>query len=660
MIQKINVVLLIIFILIFIKFNEFDYSNQKYSFFSDLTRENVDNNNINLFKSNFSLIIPINKEIFNIDNIYFKLTNCSYIYNFRFNIIKVEYNILFYFKNSSFIHPSDLALHYDLHLICHIQEIESNLIIDSIAFLYQNKYFKCIEFVNINEKINFGIIIYKQKNKNFNEANCINNTYYFFNNDAFNYNNEYFKSNKYNQFFYPLFIQKEFYLNNKNISSTLKYLYIQKPVCNTIKNILSPNNEWKFLNIFNHYFCLCRGINCLHHFFLNKNNSTQICKYKFYLNLLEENKNLYNKTDYLLADFPYDSGSLDDAYYVFKKLINLKKNAYYMTINKNILKKKHITFSTNIIKYNFINGDFLEKYFSLLLRLKAVISGAEYFSFYNLFFYIEYITFISLTHGLNYFKSYLFKSYYGNTRYNKIVISSSEKIISLAINNGWKEKDLIKICLPKWDHFDKTKRKKSKNHDKSIFFFFTWRIWKPNIKIEEKLKSEYFKNIKKLMKNKMLLNSLKQNGITLYFCLHHMLEIYKNMLNFGNNNIRFINQNQIMSCIINSNMLVTDFSSIIFEFMYQKKPFVMFIPDSDDLNIDSFYIQDYYDLIKKLKEGSIVFMNKYFSINQVVDKIIYYINNNFKVEQNIIDFYKSFNLTCGNNTNKFINYLENL
>ena len=401
-------------------------------------------------------------------------------------------------------------------------------------------------------------------------------------------------------------------------------------------------------------------MNCLQHFFLNKNNATQICKYKFYLHLIEENKHLYNKTDYLLADFPYDSGSLDDAYPVFKKLINLKKNAYYLTINKNILKKKHFKFSNHIIKYNFINGDFLEKYFSLLLRLKAVISGAEYFSFYNLFFYIEYITFISLTHGLNYFKSYLFKSYYGNTRYNKIVISSSEKIISLAINNGWKEKDLIKICLPKWDHFDKTKRKKTKNHDKSIFFFFTWRIWKPNIKVEEKLKSEYFKNIKELMNNEMLLNSLKQNGLTLYFCLHHMLEIYKEMLNFGNNNVRFINQNQIMSCIINSNMLVTDFSSIIFEFMYQKKPFVMFIPDSNDPNIDSFYIQNYYELIKNLKEGSIDFMNKYFSINQVVDKIIYYINNNFKVEKDINDFYKSFNLTCGNNTIKFINSLNSI
>jgi hypothetical protein len=53
-------------------------------------------------------------------------------------------------------------------------------------------------------------------------------------------------------------------------------------------------------------------------------------------------------------------------------------------------------------------------------------------------------------------------------------------------------------------------------------------------------------------------------------------------------------------------------------------------------------------------------MNKYFSINHVVDKIIYYINNDFNLEQNLTDFYDSFNLTCENNTMKFINYLENL
>ena len=114
-------------------------------------------------------------------------------------------------------------------------------------------------------------------------------------------------------------------------------MYIQKPSCCTKSRILIDNNKWNFLNIYNHYFCFCRGDNCLYHNLLNIKNSTQICKYKFYLNLIEENKFLFNKTDYLLADFPGDFQSLDDAYPVFEKLIELKKNAYYMTINKYLI-----------------------------------------------------------------------------------------------------------------------------------------------------------------------------------------------------------------------------------------------------------------------------------------------------------------------------------
>lgn len=101
-----------------------------------------------------------------------------------------------------------------------------------------------------------------------------------------------------------------------------------------------------------------------------------------------------------------------------------------MTINKILIKNKNNNNNNlynHIIEGNYIHGDFLEKHFSLFLRLKAVISGAEYFSFNNLFYYMEYITFISLTHGLNYFKTDLFHTYYGNNTYNKLVISTSEK-----------------------------------------------------------------------------------------------------------------------------------------------------------------------------------------------------------------------------------------
>ena len=121
--------------------------------------------------------------------------------------------------------------------------------------------------------------------------------------------------------FYPLYVKKEFYLQNRNISLGLKKLYIEHPECKTKSNPEFPKNKWKFVNLFNQYFCLCQGDECLYQNILNTHNSTQICKYNFYLYLIEKNKLLYNKTDYLLADFPGESKSLDDAYPVFEKLI---------------------------------------------------------------------------------------------------------------------------------------------------------------------------------------------------------------------------------------------------------------------------------------------------------------------------------------------------
>jgi hypothetical protein len=330
-------------------------------------------------------------------------------------------------------------LKYNLHLICHVNQKKSNASTDSLAFIHLNKYFKCIEYVNIKEEINFGAIIYDSNNS----TSCINISQHFFDENIFNYNKCYIQNNK---LFRPLFLRKEFYLNNKN-NSNFKKLYISKPECITKSNLAFKNEEWEFSNIYNHYFCFCHGYNCLYHNLLNYQNKTQICKYKFYLSLIDEHRNLYNKTDYLLADFPGDFQSLDDAYPIFKELIKLKKKAYYMTINKIIFSKKNDNENINqfIINGNMVDGDFLEKYFGLVLRLKAVISGAEFFSFDNLFYAIDYISFISLTHGVNYFKANLFNSYYASNRYNKLVISTSDKIISLAKKYGWKDFDLITI-----------------------------------------------------------------------------------------------------------------------------------------------------------------------------------------------------------------------
>ena len=83
----------------------------------------------------------------------------------------------------------------------------------------------------------------------------------------------------------------------------------------------------------------------------------------------------------------------------------------------NFVLKKDCTTIILVNKENYkINGDLVERYLTLFLKLKQVISeGATYFCYINnLFYNIEYITYISVTHGVCYFKYFL---YFDNNYY---------------------------------------------------------------------------------------------------------------------------------------------------------------------------------------------------------------------------------------------------
>jgi len=94
--------------------------------------------------------------------------------------------------------------------------------------------------------------------------------------------------------------------------------------------------------------------------------------------------------------------------------------------------------------------------------------------------------------------------------------------------------------------------------------------------------------------------------------------------------------------------------------MYRNKPFIMYIPDGNDPQNKEIYKKDYYELIELLKNDTIYFENKFFDINETINKIIYYINNNFILDSKLIDFYESFGFKKENSINKLIYYLKYL
>ena len=70
-----------------------------------------------------------------------------------------------------------------------------------------------------------------------------------------------------------------------------------------------------------------------------------------------------------------------------------------------------------------------------------------------------------------------------------------------------------------------------------------------------------------------------------------------------------------------SSLLITDFSSIVFDFIYRGKPIILFTPDILDQNLNEIYNKEYSELIQSIKNGTIVFENQYLNVNEAINNI---------------------------------------
>ena len=581
-------------------------------------------------------------------NIFFNLTSVNIYFSYKFNKIELEYTFLFFDREKKFIFPSDLSLYYNLHVFCILNNGNNSLL--TLSNIHQNKFFKCLEYYELNTSANFEIKI-------CNDAYNCSSIYLF---DTFYLNYNYFKFLDDDKFD-SNYINKQYSFllhkiqNSKSDLYLLKKSYISNPVCSIKEKAITSENKWYLKNIYNHYFCFCYGSDC------KPDKDYESCKYYLYLSFIDDNQNLYEKTYYLLADFLYGNKAPGDAYFVFREMINQNMTAFYLTERKDIIKEYYDN-KTNfqkiipIINHQYeITGTILEKYLTFFLKLKCVISGSEFYSKENIFFRIQYITFICLGHGIDYFKPFLYNDYYGCKRYNKILLPS-DKIISIAKQYGWKDQNIIKIGLPKWDLINNyTIQNKNKLKEKCIFMMFTWR----NLKKKKEISSEYFNNILRILNDSMLNQILYYNNITLYFSLHHNLLNKRNKI-AQTKNAKYIEQEDILNCLMKCDLVISDFSSIIFEFMYRKKPIIIFIPDSEEKYLNELYDEDYCNIINSLKNDTIMFENKFFKVEEAINKIKYYISNNFQLDRKLKMLYEKFNLNGKNNINRFIKYIKSL
>ena len=366
--------------------------------------------------------------------------------------------------------------------------------------------------------------------------------------------------------------------------------------------------------------------------------------YALYIRILSAIVFLFynNKRIWLFMDRP--TKAEDNARHLFE--YSVKQNdgisKYFVVDKRTEDYRQMLKVDKNIVAFGSL------KHKLLYLYAEKVISSHVNHIWLNPFFESNPMLFSGLTtiktcflqHGIiKYDLSYWFRKFFHNF-YLFLTCSDYERI-SLRENEYNYSEDVVQtLGLPR---FDKLKKGESL---KQILFMPTWRNY---LKDDESFKSsKYFEHINNFLNNSSLLNLLKDNGYQIIFKPHYDLVPFVDLLDVPKE-IKISYNDSYSDLFNNSDLLITDYSSVYFDFAYLKKPVIYYRGD-DKFHYDGGYLDD-----EIMTFGEIIS-----SENRLIDKVKYYLENDFEME----DEYKKrvdlfFKFKDNNNSKRVYEWLLN-
>lgn len=381
---------------------------------------------------------------------------------------------------------------------------------------------------------------------------------------------------------------------------------------------------------------------------------------QYYINKIKKNQKKYPKDTYLLFDcLNGDISECIDAYSLFCYMRSIGLNAYYVVMKQTSLYQE---LSKNNSLENIIGLDnptqyapeeFFEKLYNVLLRTKCVITAFDFYSDVGRKFLKNnpFWKFIFIQHGQIFLKEsvMLDKCLYPE-KFDKVLISSDMEY-KIFKKYNWDDEKFIKCGLPRWDLLPKNNIEN--NTPKSILIMFTWRRLSP-LEFEE---SYYKKNILNLISNNELFHYLQKHNVKVYIALHHSLLGLKGItFNINSSNITMVDTNYISCYVKKCSCLITDFSSIAFDFMFQNKPVLSYLLDKSDPSLNKL---DRIDM-SVFSYKKYIFPNVCYTENELINRIKHYVESNFELEPDIKEKYDRFFYTKENIREKLTKEIERL
>lgn len=301
---------------------------------------------------------------------------------------------------------------------------------------------------------------------------------------------------------------------------------------------------------------------------------------KFSLKTIVKISSKIGKKNIWLITERKDSAS-DNSYFLFEYINNNRKDiTSYYVLDKNskqIIKKmktigKVIKLSSLKHKYLMLRAD---KYITSFTVEETLIPYDA--KLYKKIYMNELMKkdIISIQHGMiiHNISPYLSKKNYlidyitANNRFEKEIIMETL---------GYKDDEVLITGMARHDNL--IENSVSVKDTNEVLFMPTWQRGLQNLTIPQFLESNFYKKIYEMLNDKNMIMFLKECNLKLNILMHPQFEKFAKHLNSNLNEISFLSMSdvEIPQIIANSKFLITDFSSVAVDFLFQKKNVIFY------------------------------------------------------------------------------------
>lgn len=192
---------------------------------------------------------------------------------------------------------------------------------------------------------------------------------------------------------------------------------------------------------------------------------------------------------------------------------------------------------------------------------------------------IEHFRVIYMQHGILH-ADFLTKYSAESCECDKVVVSSNFELENLTQKYLYRECDLIKSGMPRYEFINR--KSKAKNR---ILFAPSWRSYIAKNTATEGYKintkqfksSDYYINFSQFFNNKKLAEMLEKNDLHLDVKMHPIInDVVSSLFSVKSKRIHFVNTDVNLE---DYSAFITDFSSFVFDYAYLNRPILYFVPD---------------------------------------------------------------------------------